>query len=1004
MTGEIIDSTSNKEFEKFAEGTFLSVGFLNRNSIMPIVELFNEYFEKKNKADEKTASKMVHEFDLSLKKNLDYQQQQQQHKQQQDKKNQERAERQSRAYEEQRKEMSEATKNISKGAKKTLAVVAKGAEVVKDIATTSFQAQQKFTKSLQSMDSAGVFLKNGFVDITSIIQNTGWAFDDVAQLVAKSSQTIARFANTTSNGTEVLEKMYADIPNHLNITSDEFTSMASSFMKYRTNNDINNKQFQNDWKTYYNNMKLFSRVLGVSIENLEQQNNLQAQNNAVKSLQLKKSDFVKLLRIMGINDEMIAGYATGGLVNSKQLALSQGNEVGRLLFKELNGKLDNMSVEDLYKLAPRLAEAAERTIEMQKNMTPSERAVATKSEEYAMLKGMNINQETLLKWAQNLKNTPEHQQILSNEQHSTSKLFEQGAGARKEQNKLEAKKLEVTAGTIESATVTLMGIKAGYKAMNASLVAVDKTFTNFTDKLSDIISKITGIDKDKVENGVNTAAGFLKSALAVAVPYIGYAATTALTKYVGKKIFSKKNPKNGPSKTNDKKPKTKNTGDKKSNPKNKSDNKKSDKTQKNKSKSKQSNDTGRNRGRNTSRNTSTKPPKTKPSMLTKMKDFFKESLPKAKQGLKSGVNATKNFAQKASPYLKKGLKFAKPLAKKGIPFLDVFFSGKELYDDGADSWLQRRREGMKGWDYIDPLRYMEEMALKMKVDKGAEWIVNKTMDAFGPSRKELSTIQSVEQMKKNGSLKTVDKRALALAKGTMTNDEIKAYFAELEEKQKRTRFDSGVPDIKKNFLSVVKDTKTPEELKELNEQLNKKYIPQVKKKEPPRKKRYFLNDKEVSEEEFYRRGAWVDGWLERDVRLGEADKKGLIKNGRDVTYNGTQFRVPPQKYWEHYSENERRKFELVLLDKDVEIERAKLELESRRLEASRGKYKEFTPNEKEKRQQDIERQKFELFDTQVAILTELQKIASNTDGTNKNMEKIAENDKKNSLTPTYNQR
>lgn len=558
MPPEIIDSTSNKEFEKFAEGTFLSVGFLNRNSIMPIVELFNEYFEKKNKADEKTASKMVHEFDLSLKKNLDYQQQQQQYKQQQDKKNQERAERQSRAYEEQRKEMSEATKNASKGAKKALAVVAKGTEVVKDIASNSYKAQQKFTKTLQSMDSAGVFLKNGFVDITSIIQNTGWAFDDVAQLVAKSSQTIARFANTTSNGTEVLEKMYADIPNHLNITSDEFTSMATSFMKYRTNNDINNKQFQNDWKTYYNNMKLFSRVLGVSIENLVQQNNLQAQNNAVKSLQLKKPAFVEALRTMGINDEMIAAYATGGLVNSKQLALSQGNEVGRLLFKELNGKLDNMSVQDLNKIAPRLAEAAERTIEMQKNMSPSERAVATKSEEYAMLKGMNINQETLLKWAQNLKNIDQHQQILSDKQYSTTKLFEEGAGARKAQNKLEAKKLEVTAGTIEAATVTLMGIKTGYNAMNASLVAVDKTFTSFTDKLSDIISKITGIDKDKVENSINTASGFLKSALAVAVPYIGLALGGEAIKYLGKNIFSKKTPKNGPS-TGNKKPQTKNT-------------------------------------------------------------------------------------------------------------------------------------------------------------------------------------------------------------------------------------------------------------------------------------------------------------------------------------------------------------------------------------------------------------------------------------------------------------
>ena len=71
MGDETIDAIASKEFEKFAEGTFLSVGFLNKNSIQPLAELFNEYFEKRNKTEEKTVTKLSQNIDTSLKQNFE---------------------------------------------------------------------------------------------------------------------------------------------------------------------------------------------------------------------------------------------------------------------------------------------------------------------------------------------------------------------------------------------------------------------------------------------------------------------------------------------------------------------------------------------------------------------------------------------------------------------------------------------------------------------------------------------------------------------------------------------------------------------------------------------------------------------------------------------------------------------------------------------------------------------------------------------------------------------
>ena len=476
MVDETIDAIASKEFEKFAEGTFLSVGFLNKNSIQPLAELFNEYFEKRNKTEEKTVTKLSQNIDTSLKQNFEQNRKFEQQLKSKEAKEQSRTERLLQEYERQRKDTQQATKTSNKKMDKVVATISRTYTVLEKGLKSSFVAQQKITQTLQRLDTSGLLLKDGFNDVNNVVQQTGWAFEDVASLLSQSAPILSRFVSQTTNGTDVMTQMYSQIPTKLNITSNEFVSMFNNFMKFRKESDIQSAEFQNEWKIYYQNMKLFSRVTGKSIENLEQMNNLQATDNAVKVAQMKNPQLVNWLKMLGLQENTIAALSTGGLVNLKEYALMQQNELGRFLVQNFTPKsLTTMNLEDVKKLLPDWAKAAELTQQRQKNMSTSEMAVASKSSDFAYMYGLGlVDIDTLNTMATNYKKILEHLERM--EKTKTSEAFRAAGELQKSTNRVNSEWLTWMAGSTDLAIKEYQALTV---ANNATLLALRGTSKAF---------------------------------------------------------------------------------------------------------------------------------------------------------------------------------------------------------------------------------------------------------------------------------------------------------------------------------------------------------------------------------------------------------------------------------------------------------------------------------------------------------------------------------------------
>ena len=120
--------------------------------------------------------------------------------------------------------------------------------------------------------------------------------------------------------------------------------------------------------------------------------------------------------------------------------------------------------------------------------------------------------------------------------------------------------------------------------------------------------------------------------------------------------------------------------------------------------------------------------------LSKGKDFI---LNGAKSLFGKGVAkaASKGAAKAASKGVTKAaLKgAAKTIGKVGGGITDVAFEAYDLYEKGADQYLQEKRDkGIQGWDLINPIAWGQQLGLALKIDKGAEWLVDKIMPNNSP--------------------------------------------------------------------------------------------------------------------------------------------------------------------------------------------------------------------------------------------------------------------------------
>lgn len=80
------------------------------------------------------------------------------------------------------------------------------------------------------------------------------------------------------------------------------------------------------------------------------------------------------------------------------------------------------------------------------------------------------------------------------------------------------------------------------------------------------------------------------------------------------------------------------------------------------------------------------------------------------------------------------------LIKRGLVLDTIIGSVSDISNiatKGGDEVLREKREGLKGWDYISPYRWFQQLGLKLGVDKLAEGTVNKAFDIFGSSPDEM---------------------------------------------------------------------------------------------------------------------------------------------------------------------------------------------------------------------------------------------------------------------------
>lgn len=320
----------------FSNGNYISVGFIDAESTKPLVEEIARIFNKKS--NDTTLQKGLSELKKSIDKNTET-----------TKKNND------------KNDLVESIKSLQKvssGAGGFLKLLGgpllKTMSLFTSISVNSIKQFGKATETLRVLESTGISLNRGFVELKENANIVGVKTEEMAKLLAQSTKTLLRFNNSGKDGVAMFSDFMKNLSDNL-YTSNEYNMLLNDYVQNNPLSKISSPSFKSDFELFAKNIKAFSKATGKSVENLLEEQRIKSDKKALQAAAYYYKDEFDVMKKLQIPEEIIMNILSGGTKNAKErLLLTSMNPLNNMLYRGIenlfnSGNLNSQSIIPLLK-------------------------------------------------------------------------------------------------------------------------------------------------------------------------------------------------------------------------------------------------------------------------------------------------------------------------------------------------------------------------------------------------------------------------------------------------------------------------------------------------------------------------------------------------------------------------------------------------------------------------------------------------------------------------------
>lgn len=164
----------------------------------------------------------------------------------------------------------------------------------------------KFGQIMVDTESSGVFLKNGFDELTSTAHNLGMTHEDLANHLKKTSPLIARLNGSMGNGLKSFESAISGIDDNLNLTNKERVSIFENVLSNLSPDQLmrmSQEQMNIEINKTAREMKMLSMATGKSVELINQENEAKARTLRENVWKRTHRQSYAVLKSLGITED-----------------------------------------------------------------------------------------------------------------------------------------------------------------------------------------------------------------------------------------------------------------------------------------------------------------------------------------------------------------------------------------------------------------------------------------------------------------------------------------------------------------------------------------------------------------------------------------------------------------------------------------------------------------------------------------------------------------------------
>lgn len=320
----------------FSNGNYISVGFIDAESTKPLVEEIARIFNKKS--NDTTLQKGLSELKKSIDKNTET-----------TKKNND------------TNDLVESIKSLQKvssgtgGFLKLLGgPLLKTMSMFTSISVNAIKQFGKATETLRVLESTGISLNRGFVELKENANIVGVKTEEMAKLLAQSTKTLLRFNNSGKDGVAMFSDFMKNLSDNL-YTSNEYNMLLNDYVQNNPLSKISSPSFKSDFELFTKNIKAFSKATGKSVENLLEEQRIKSDKKALQAAAYYYKDEFDVMKKLQIPEEIIMNILSGGTKNAKErLLLTSMNPLNNMLYSGIenlfnSGNLNSQSIIPLLK-------------------------------------------------------------------------------------------------------------------------------------------------------------------------------------------------------------------------------------------------------------------------------------------------------------------------------------------------------------------------------------------------------------------------------------------------------------------------------------------------------------------------------------------------------------------------------------------------------------------------------------------------------------------------------